>query len=360
MAYLAAPVAKPAVLKRPSLPHLPQLDGLRAAAIAIVIISHAGLGDLVPGGFGVTIFFFLSGFLITSLLRLERQSSGKVDLRGFYVRRTLRIIPPMFITIILCNILMIFNIVPREFSASGFVIDLLFLTNYDDYLGVHSTTPIPLWSLDVEEHFYIIFAVAFSAFLSKFSNFKVAKLCMIVCVIILGVRIFQYQMDASVSLIYYRSHTRIDAILFGSILALYKNPIIDSEYQTISLKYFCLAVVVVILSFFWRDDLFRETFRHSIHGICLLVIFSYILQLKGGPATLMGSRPFRVIATLSYTLYLAHLPIFLIAHEWSWPYPWISGTIVALAYSYLMNVWIEKPLAKRRSQIERKVAGWQI
>jgi hypothetical protein len=67
--------------------HTPQLDGLRAIAILIVMVSHSGLGSIVPGGFGVTIFFFLSGYLITSLLRLENDSTGGVDIRAFYLRR---------------------------------------------------------------------------------------------------------------------------------------------------------------------------------------------------------------------------------------------------------------------------------
>ena len=75
--------------------YIPSLDGLRAVSILIVFVSHAGL-DSVPGGFGVTIFFFLSGYLITTLLRREFEADGTIGLGQFYWRRAWRILPPMY------------------------------------------------------------------------------------------------------------------------------------------------------------------------------------------------------------------------------------------------------------------------
>ena len=76
--------------------YIPSLDGIRAIAFLIVFISHAGLGKIVPGGFGVTIFFFLSGYLITTQLRREHERSHKIDFKKFYMRRILRIWPPFY------------------------------------------------------------------------------------------------------------------------------------------------------------------------------------------------------------------------------------------------------------------------
>ena len=77
---------------------VPALDGLRALAVLLVILSHA-VSEKIPGGLGVTIFFFLSGYLITTLLRLEAGGAGRISLANFYRKRTLRIFPPMFLTI---------------------------------------------------------------------------------------------------------------------------------------------------------------------------------------------------------------------------------------------------------------------
>lgn len=71
-----------------TMPYLPQLDGVRALAILIVFAAHCGYSHVVPGGFGVTVFFFLSGYLITTLLRIERAQTGAVSLPAFYLRRS--------------------------------------------------------------------------------------------------------------------------------------------------------------------------------------------------------------------------------------------------------------------------------
>src|SRR6476620_11582619 len=82
---------------RPEGFYIPSLDGLRAVAVLIVFIAHAGLNLPVPGNFGVTIFFFLSGYLITTLARLEHDRTGAISLRGFYLRSILRIFPPYYL-----------------------------------------------------------------------------------------------------------------------------------------------------------------------------------------------------------------------------------------------------------------------
>src|SRR5437016_5429614 len=79
--------------------YIPSLDGIRAVAFLFVFVAHAGLGNVVPGGFGVTIFFFLSGYLITTLMRREAERSGTVSLRIFYARRFLRIFPPFYLVL---------------------------------------------------------------------------------------------------------------------------------------------------------------------------------------------------------------------------------------------------------------------
>ena len=74
--------------------YIPSLDGFRALAVLMVIIAHCGI-VFVPGGFGVTIFFFMSGFLITTLLIKEIGKNGRIDIKMFYLRRLLRLAPPL-------------------------------------------------------------------------------------------------------------------------------------------------------------------------------------------------------------------------------------------------------------------------
>src|SRR5262245_57371978 len=92
---------RPAVepVARTSSTHIPSLDGIRAFAALWVFAAHAGLEQALPGGFGVTVFFFLSGYLITTLLRMEYQATGTISLKKFYLRRVYRIWPPMYIVL---------------------------------------------------------------------------------------------------------------------------------------------------------------------------------------------------------------------------------------------------------------------
>src|SRR5947209_14639069 len=78
---------------------IPSLDGIRACAMLLVFAAHAGLNERVPGNFGVTVFFFLSGYLITTLMRVEFGRTGTISLRAFYLRRVLRIFPPMYLVL---------------------------------------------------------------------------------------------------------------------------------------------------------------------------------------------------------------------------------------------------------------------
>ena len=83
------------------------LDGIRAIAVMIVILAHTGLTTIIPGGFGVTVFFFISGFLITRLLLAEREKNGFVHLGNFYTRRFLRLLPALFAMVVVTAVFMI-------------------------------------------------------------------------------------------------------------------------------------------------------------------------------------------------------------------------------------------------------------
>src|SRR5665213_2686933 len=102
---------------------IPSLDGIRAISFLLVFIAHAGLDKWVPGGFGVTVFFFLSGFLITTLMRQEYLTSGDVNLRHFYLRRVLRIWPPFYIVLAVTAI-------ATEVDFKPFLAQILHVTNY--------------------------------------------------------------------------------------------------------------------------------------------------------------------------------------------------------------------------------------
>src|ERR1043166_8439504 len=231
----AAVVATPqkrAVPRPPSM-HIPSLDGLRAVSFLIVFFAHSGLNLLVPaipGGFGVTVFFFLSGFLITTLIRTEHQSTGRVSIRNFYMRRALRILPPFYLVLPLTTVLTLAGVLPGMLDPRAMLAQVLHVSNYwfiaQGYDGIPAGTT-PYWSLAVEEHFYLLFPMLYltlSRYLSR-RNQAIAlyALCALVCiwrcVLVLGVGVIE---DRT----YLASDTRFDSILLGCALPVAMNPMI--------------------------------------------------------------------------------------------------------------------------------------
>jgi peptidoglycan/LPS O-acetylase OafA/YrhL len=339
-----------------TLDHIVPLDGFRALAILIVFVAHCGLERLIPGGFGVTIFFFLSGYLITTLLRSEYAQTGRIDIKAFYIRRSVRILPSLYITLLL--ILGISQWLPAEHPAQfwGVFSQLVFLTNYPWITGyAQGVTGPPLWSLAVEEHFYLIFPVVFSAILAALSPRKAAGLCLGACIAVLGIRLATVATISDIGQIYYWTHTRIDSILFGCCLALWQNPVLDKGAWRPRLVHVLFALAILLGCFAIRDELFRQTVRYTLQGGALFVIFSYAIQDRGWVSIALSTRPLRVIALYSYTLYLIHVPVIAGVHA-LFPTLGLLGIIVisgalSMLYAAGMYALVEQPAANWRRRL---------
>ena len=136
--------------------YIPGLDGLRALAVLIVMVAHVGFSHIVPGGFGVTVFFFISGFLITRLLIAESEKKGQIELKSFYIRRFLRLLPALFYMLIVTGLTFTFLGNPpglvETLAAVGYVMN--YQTIGLAFQGMVQEGPWGhLWSLAVEEHF---------------------------------------------------------------------------------------------------------------------------------------------------------------------------------------------------------------
>jgi len=329
--------------------HVPALDGLRAIAIAIVVLSHSQYSKMVPGGFGVTLFFFLSGFLITTILRDEIGKSGTLSLKIFYLRRTVRIIPPMLFSILLVVVISRFHLLGDNFVLENVWTDIFFLTNYADLFGAASRTSIPLWSLDVEEHYYLLFPLFLLLTFRK-------KPWLIFAAICLGVLMLRFALEPIYGdKVYYWTHTRIDSILFGSILALWRNPI-DHDRGGFAAHWTTLAIgaALMLITFVVRDDSFRQTLRYSLQGIALMFVFTFAIQDRGWAAHLLASRPLRWLADISYTLYLVHMPMIRLVGAFvsSHTLAFVIGVALAIVVSQIVREVIEKPALRWRRRFE--------
>lgn len=294
---------------------IPSLDGWRAVAIIIVFVSHAGLGHVVPGGLGVTIFFFLSGYLITTLLFEEHCANRTINIRLFYIRRFLRLSPPLLLVMSFSYLLTSFEITLGRVSAPGFLSQIFYFANYYAlYFDSGNTTPVGtgvFWSLAVEEHFYIVFPVFFLVFIRRFKPNEMFFMLLAMCFLILLWRIFLsiYTPYAS-NRIYYASDTRIDSIIYGCMLAVFcKNTkwanAIDNRVSGIALV--ILGALSIIVSLVFRDDFFRNTFRYSIQGLALFPLFFYSIRHPDWLVfRCLNNRLVMKVGIYSYVVYLVH------------------------------------------------------
>ena len=332
--------------------HVAQLDGVRAIAVLIVMASHTDRHTIVPGGFGVTIFFFLSGYLITSLLRSERCARGTIDLRAFYFRRVLRIMPPLYMTLLLLTIGSYFGLFGAPAAPAAVAADYALLSNYAHLWTGGAGLPVPLWSLAVEEHFYLLFPLAFMFILAKRSGASAARLCIIACLAVLGLRFLTLVGAGELWHNYYWSHTRMDSILFGCCLALWQNPTMDDGAWRPQHWHALAATVAIVLTFIIRNDIFRATLRYSVQGSALFVLFSYVLSERSRVVTrLLRSKMLAWVGLLSYTLYLCHFAIFAALQAKLQLGPLgigLLGTPLAFAYAYAMHLWVERPIVEWR------------
>lgn len=335
---------------------IPALDGFRAIAIWLVMLSHVGMESAVPGQFGVTLFFFLSGYLITTLLRREFLRDGTLSLKAFYFRRAVRILPPLGFAITLAVAMSLSGLLPPLYYP-GLVTDALFLSNYFPLSGV----PIGLWSLAVEEHFYMVFpAIALLCFTARDAR-ACAVFCAIACVVTLGVRLLEVARLDDFTNVNFWTHTRIDSILFGAILACWNNPVVDTRDRLPGRwASYAIGGALLALTFIYRDEAFRQTFRYSIQGVALMVLFNAAIRDAGFARRLLDSAPMRGVALLSYTLYLVHSLIVQAAK----PFAAGIGTVPAMAAAIVISfaiAWgvylaIERPLGTWRRGVER---GWR-
>jgi peptidoglycan/LPS O-acetylase OafA/YrhL len=357
-AIRARPKGKPSA-------HIPSLDGIRALSFGLVFAGHAGLNWIVPTTFGVTVFFFLSGYLITTLLRDEFERTGTLSLKSFYLRRALRILPPFYLVFAFALVCWWAGLLARPGELQSIPAVLLHYSNYyivgHDHFGFLTGTGV-YWSLAVEEHFYLLFPCLFLLLTRFFSNRSAQALCLLgACVTLLGWRyVLVLHHHASVLRTSVASDTRFDSLLFGCALALYENPAVDSTVlseRTWKYVLFPLGLVGLLLSFAIRTDVFRETFRYTVQGLSLVPIFVCAVRYPDWiPIRPLNVRPLVFAGTLSYSLYLIHLivlgglnenPVYALT-------PAISGGVALVTtflLAFVMYRCVERPCAAFRRRL---------
>jgi len=348
--------------------HIPSLDGFRTIAFLIVFLSHAGLDNYVPGGFGVTIFFFLSGYLITTLLRREHGKTGTISFDAFYKRRMIRIWPAFYFVLGLGTVATLAGLLPGDIRLMPMLGQILHLANYQQIFSNGGGTPAGTgvyWSLAVEEHFYLIFPLLY--FLLLRLRCRVATQAIVLlslCTAVLAWRIYLVRVlhvdDLNDHRTFYATDTRLDSILFGCVLAVFHNPVLDSPAGSDRLwKFVLLPAGVAGLAFalFYRNPAFRETFRYTLQGLALGPVFVAAIRWpKWCPFSILNWKWVRAMGVLTYPLYLVHFTVLVAVRE-ALPHahPILQGLAafgVSLLWALAIHRFVELPASRffRRSK----------
>ena len=341
--------------------HIRGLDGIRACAFLLVLLGHCGF-SWIPNGLGVTVFFFLSGYLITTLLRLEWIQSGEISISRFYIRRSFRILPPLYCSLILAIVFALTGVIHSEIHWKAVIAVQLFLTNYSEFLfGASVPAGLSvLWSLAVEEHFYLIFPWFYRNLLKAGMSQKtqVVVLCSF-CVIALAWRtVLMAAFHVPWYRVYSYSDTRLDSILFGSILAIAANPAID-RLSGFSRRGYAIAAIIgtvaLIISVAMRGEMFRQTFRYSIQGVALFPIFIYVIRYTNSFVTrFLEMRFLTHLGDLSYSLYVVHYIVLFVIEQWL-PVGPLKTLFLTFSISYViatfMRTYVELPSTRIRNQV---------
>ncbi|MBC7396377.1 MAG: acyltransferase [Bdellovibrionales bacterium] len=339
--------------------YLPTLDGWRAISILGVMLCHSfdrtqdGWAHLLSrhGAKGVDIFFAISGLLITTRLLESQAEAGTQTLAGFYIRRIFRIFPPYFFFLFALFIFNLFFDLPL--SQKEAVSSVLFVRNYAAILPPYGWYTAHLWSIAVEEHFYLIFPLLLFAWApSK------RRSCIVLAMICLLIAIWRHYSFHHLSpehwefglSFFTRSDVRLDSLLWGAIYALLLKQSSSKNALLVLVSGYRFWVFVGV----WCSIVYFAVPGESflIPLLSPLLLLGTLLHPSRRISRLFETRALLYIGRISYSLYLWN-SLFMPAKEapelkmgfsilQSFPLQWICTLTVATASYY----WIEKPFIR--------------
>lgn len=361
--------------------YIPALDGLRALAVIAVVIYHMNATALQSGLLGVTIFFVLSGYLITGLLIREWSTTKKINLPQFWLRRVRRLFPAI-VFVLLGTIVLTGVFAPDMLTKlrNDIVAALLFFTNwwyifqdvsYFEAMGAPS--PVThFWSLAIEEQFYLIWPPLLLLLFSKRVKKRHIQLGLLVAAIASAAAMaILYSPQADPSRVYYGTDTRAFSLLIGAFLAFEFPPArvnghgrqgFTARDRKIALGVGSAALAGILVMMVAVNGYSPFLYYGGIALLSLLA-GALIITLADGRSPLarfFALRPLVWIGKLSYSIYLWHYPLLLLMNprNFTGETPWFAymgQALVILAVSAISYYVVETPL--RKGAIGKAVKG---
>ncbi|PEJ02835.1 acyltransferase family protein [Bacillus wiedmannii] len=342
------------------------LDSLRGLAILGVVLYHVNY-KWIPGGFlGVTVFFVLSGYLITDLLATEWEKYKRIDLKNFWIRRARRLLPGMFVMLIFVFawVTLFHNSLLGKMRGDSLAA-VLYISNwwyiyhklsYFDNFG--QSTPLNhFWSLAVEEQFYVVWP-----FILSLGFYYIKKRSRMPLFIFLGAiasaiaMAVLYEPGSDPSRVYYGTDTRAFSLLIGAVLALLwpsnrlSNKIIPSARLVLDVVGGIALIIILIM--FWETNQY-DSFLYCGGMLFLSVVTALLVANLAHPTSrisvLLRFKPLRWIGIRSYGIYLWHYPIItLTSSQASTEEPHLTKAIfqvfLILLMAHLSWKFIENPI----------------
>lgn len=353
--------------------YLPGLDGLRALSVLAVIAYHLNLPWASGGFLGVGIFFTLSGYLITDQLMLQWQNTKRINLKEFWLRRIRRLIPAvLFMLAIVYLWLILFQRSRLDTLRGDFISVILYLNNW--WLIFHNVSyfesfgpPSPiahLWSLAIEEQFYLLWPVLLAVLLRGVSGRrKLVLFTLLGAAASMLAMVLLYEPGTDPSRVYYGTDTRVFALLIGAAFAIacpsWKFPQQISPRFRWALDLLGGAGLLGIILALWKTNEYAAGLYDG--GLALFAVLSAIVTVilahpAGRVAGFMSCKPLRWIGVRSYSLYLWHYPVIILTT------PTVdtggfngSRLVLQLAASFLLAAlswrFVEEPI--RRGSLEQ-------
>ncbi|MDO8362954.1 MAG: acyltransferase family protein [Actinomycetota bacterium] len=335
-------------MTRQTIVYQPALDGVRAVAVTVVLLFHGGIGWMSGGYLGVSVFFTLSGFLITSLLVAEHERSGRVAAAAFYTRRARRLLPASIVCLMGVSVAAAagwfrgVDHLRRDVWGALFQVfnwvKLLGGESYADINAKQAGFKNPLdhyWSLAIEEQFYWLWPLAFMGLMLLARRWRIAPLTLVAALTGLAAvaaPLIAWHWGPDVA--YWATPARICEILAGALAACWvagrELPARLGHLAPVAL----LALLVACVLFpDGRGPAYEGALPLVATASAALIVG---LQVHGPVRQLLGVRPLVALGKVSYGVYLYHWPVYVLVDRQGWDMP--VGALLAIKCSITAGV----------------------
>ena len=350
-----------------SIGYIPEFDGIRGVALLIVLISHTAVlyratrWSAIPGGFlALDMFFVLSGFLITALLLREQAQTGSLNFQAFYRRRALRLLPALMVVLAAHWCYSILTDLPQELERATLLAVAFYYLNWkiaagQEYVGAFGH----LWSLSVEEQFYLVWPCVIAWGLRLRRRLQVVIIILLSAIAYVAIaRGIMFDLGIKWPRIYVRTDARAEGLLVGALLAHMWVRGATPTRLVIPLAWIASAFLAWCLIFVQPQDAELYVGLFTVIAFAWGVIMLAILETPWSLNRVLRLPLLQALGRVSYGCYLWHFPVYVAVRRHTPDWPPAARIAVALSLTalatYLSWIVIERRFLQRKGDPARR------